>query len=151
MTGKNLKLINDVITRWNSTYFMFSRICDVQIPLEAAVGVLHNPVEILTVAEWSVLKQCCVLLKPFEEVTRELSAEKSVCVSKIIPLIESLKQFLCGLQVDDETASSLKDCLIQGLRTRFHRVEFNAILAKATYLDPRFKKKVLAPKTQLLK
>lgn len=26
-SGKKLKLINDLITRWNSTYFMFRRIC----------------------------------------------------------------------------------------------------------------------------
>jgi len=40
-----LKLKNDVVTRWNSTFHMLQRLCEVQEPLEAALGVLHNPVE----------------------------------------------------------------------------------------------------------
>jgi len=51
-----LKLKNDVVTRWNSTYDMFQRICDVQEPVEAAIGVLHIPVATLSAEEWTVLE-----------------------------------------------------------------------------------------------
>ena len=37
-----LKLKNDVLARWNSAYEMFERITNVQEPLEATLGVLHN-------------------------------------------------------------------------------------------------------------
>ena len=34
-----VKLKNDVVTRWNSTYYMFRRIADVREPVEAAIAV----------------------------------------------------------------------------------------------------------------
>lgn len=39
-----LKLKMDVITRWNSIYHMFQRLCDLQEPVEAAIGILNGPV-----------------------------------------------------------------------------------------------------------
>lgn len=141
MNRNVLKLINDVVTRWNSTYNMFQRLCEVQVPLEATLGVLHNPVEILNESDWITLKSCCALLKPFEQVTKELSAEKNVCVSKIIPLIEGLKLFISGIEPSGDDALALKNSLLTGLQNRFSRLEYNSLLAKATFLDPRFKQK----------
>ena len=40
-----LKLINDVITRWNLTHAMLQRICNQQEYVEAAMGVLHPDLE----------------------------------------------------------------------------------------------------------
>jgi len=42
-----VKLKNDVITRWNSTYDMFRRMSEVREPVEAALAV-----ESLTADEW---------------------------------------------------------------------------------------------------
>ncbi|XP_072389901.1 E3 SUMO-protein ligase ZBED1-like [Diabrotica undecimpunctata] len=141
MIGKSLKLIIDVVTRWNSTYLMFSRICELQAPLEATLGILHNPVENLLESEWILLGNYCKVLKPFERVTSELSAEKSVSVAKIIPLVTSLKEFLQGIRTECSSTSNIKEALIHGMNTRFNNIEFNSLVAKATYLDPRFKRK----------
>lgn len=51
-----LKLKNDVITRWNSTYFMFERLLKVREPLTATLGILNGQVECLTEIEWESLK-----------------------------------------------------------------------------------------------
>jgi hypothetical protein len=87
-----LKLRNDVVTRWNSTYLMLQCMCDVQELLEAATAALRNPVEPLTSHEWAVLKEVSAILYPFDEVTTELGAEQAMTVSKIILLS-------CGLML----------------------------------------------------
>ena len=61
-----------------------------QEPLEATLGVLHNPVENLSTEEWQTLPEICNVLKPFDLVTKEICAEKSVTVSKIIVLVNGL-------------------------------------------------------------
>lgn len=80
-----LKLIMDVLTRWNSTYHMFSRICAIQEPLEATIAVLHADIDGLTNEDWLTLKQFCIALEPFHQITEELSAEKNVSASKVRP------------------------------------------------------------------
>ena len=57
-----------------------------------------------SVYEWSILEELVEILQPLEEATRELSAEKTVSCSKVIPLLNAI---LCELRKhiydDDET------------------------------------------------
>jgi hypothetical protein len=85
--GGILKLKMDVPTRWNSTYYMFERVIKIKEPVEAALGMLHNPVPMLTADEWKIVKQINQILKPFEQMSRELSSEKYVSISKVIPMV----------------------------------------------------------------
>lgn len=70
---KPLKLKMDVVTRWNSTLDMIERICSLQEPLEASLGILHNPVENLSEDEWQTLPEIIKILKPFKQLTEEMS------------------------------------------------------------------------------
>ena len=137
-----LKLKNDVLTRWNSTYEMFERIANVQEPLEATLGVLHNPVENLSPEEWQTLPKICNVLKPFDLVTKEICAEKSVTASKIIVLVNGLLSACQRInqRLNSEIAKTVMATLISNINTRFENVENQPILARATFLDPRFKK-----------
>jgi hypothetical protein len=74
----------------DTAHVMCERICQVQDPLNAVIAVLMNPVESLTTDEWEVLQEIAVLLKPFDAVTTEISAENSVTMSKIILLSRGL-------------------------------------------------------------
>ena len=69
---------------------MCHRLCEVQEPLNATIAVLMNPVECLTTEEWQALKEITVVLKPFDAVTMEISAEMSVTASKVIMLARGL-------------------------------------------------------------
>ncbi|CAH0397162.1 unnamed protein product [Chilo suppressalis] len=73
---KPLKLKMDVMTRWNSTLDMIERIWLLQEPLEASLGILHNPVENLSESEWQTRPEIIKNLKPFKQLTEEMSSEK---------------------------------------------------------------------------
>jgi len=141
-----LKLKNDVITRLNSFYHMVSRLCEVQEPLDATIALLHNPVAALSADEWVALKEVAVVLKPFDCVTTEVSAEMSVNASKIIMLSRGLMSACrkTESQLSTGVAKTLMTHLTDGLRQRFGNVETKPLFARATLLDPTFKKKAFA-------
>lgn len=138
-----LKLKNDVPTRWNSTYYMFQRIILLEEPLTVAVGLLRNPLPLLSEEEWIVLKEICQILQPFEQMTSEMSAEKSVTVSKIVVVVNGLYSVLKRFEKEltTDTAKLLITDIISSISRRFANFETNSVLAKATFLDPRFKRK----------
>jgi len=137
-----VKVKNDVVTRWNSTYDMFRRMCEIQEPLDAAIAVLQKPVESLTSDEWNTARELCKVLKPFDSLTREMSSDQAVTVSKVIVVVEGLKAACHKLQptLMTQVAKELVDVLIQELNKRFGTCDMNPTLARATLLDPRFKK-----------
>ena len=82
------------------------------------------------------LKKAMDVLQPFETATTEMSAEKYVSVSKIIPLARSLQRITVGSVV----SPGIKNELVSQMRNRFVNMEGNVLLTKSTLLDPRFKK-----------
>lgn len=143
MGKPKLKLINSTPTRWNSTLKMIERLIEIQDVLEATVAILHKPVELFTFEEWQVLKELCNILRPFNEITIEMSAEKFTTVSKLIVLIRGLQSFLSKKKSENNIIiiSTLLERFINNVTKRFHRLEYNEILAISTFLDPRFKSK----------
>ena len=75
-----LKILQDVPTRWNSTYYMVERLihlCEFNrdYASSSASGSLTQP----SANQWQLLEAAKQLLAPFEEITRELSrADASV-------------------------------------------------------------------------
>ncbi|KAJ8937950.1 hypothetical protein NQ318_013207 [Aromia moschata] len=93
-----LKLKMDVATRWNSTFYMFERLLKLQESVTVTIGLLHNPVELLTEEEWNSLSEMCNVLKPFEQITIELSSEKAVTLSKLIVIMKGLKSAISKIK-----------------------------------------------------
>ncbi|XP_025411120.1 zinc finger BED domain-containing protein 1-like [Sipha flava] len=84
-----LKLIQDVCTRWNSTYDMFQRCIDNKEPLMSTIAIIGN-MDNLVHADFELIKHYCAIFKPFKEVTIELSSEKGISISKVLILIKAL-------------------------------------------------------------
>ncbi|KAE9522314.1 hypothetical protein AGLY_017289 [Aphis glycines] len=117
--GKYLKPILDVSTRWNSSFYMIERFSTLAAIYLSQVLLEFNGTDIpemVSVSELNRLKEMCALLRPFEQLTRELSTEKTVMSSKVIPLIR-----------------------IEELDFRCGAYEQGPILPICTILDPRFK------------
>lgn len=86
--------------------------------------------------EFSVIHLTVEALRPFEEVTREVSEEKYVSLSKVIPLVSLLRA--AAATEHQGTGSSLSAELALQTQRRFRGIEACHSLAASTFLDIRF-------------
>ena len=77
------------------------------------------------------------VLKPFEATTKEISADKHVSISKVIPLAKSLQRLTGAITEKDTPLVSNPS---YKMRRRFTNIESARMLAMSTLLDPRMKK-----------
>lgn len=89
--GTVLHLLQDVVTRWSSTFHMLERFLE----LSDIVGqvILNFPsLTMLTGAELATARIISSILRPFAKATKEMSAEHSTTISKVIPMVHILRQ-----------------------------------------------------------
>lgn len=137
-----LMLIQDVVTRWNSTYEMFQRIQNLKVPL-SSVLVECNYNVYLTNDDWHIISKPCEVLKYFKEITVEISSEKSVSISKSVVFSRALLKHCTYLDTqfyDSQQLTDMISTLTRQVEQRFGSIEKIQIYAEATILDPRFKK-----------
>ncbi|XP_060846118.1 E3 SUMO-protein ligase ZBED1-like [Rhopalosiphum padi] len=138
-----LKLKQDCVTRWNSTFDMLKRIICKKDAVISTLALLQSSIDTLTPEEWDIVDKAILILQIFNEVTIEVSSEKTVSLSKKIVLVSSTTATV-NTYVDDislphavhQMAVSLKN----ELQKRFKDIEETEIVAQASILDPRFKK-----------
>lgn len=82
-----LKLKQDVRTRWNSTLIMLERLVKLKEPLTVVMISVKEAPSNLTPEEWTIIEDIIPLLRPFNSLTVELSAEQYPTISKVIPLL----------------------------------------------------------------
>lgn len=131
------KLITDVDTRWNSIYYMLERFEEQYEVITTTLCLLGKHQMCLSSDELETVKNAVQVLEPFEEATREMSAEKFTTLSKIIPLIRALQD--CSVS-RKSSIFSLCDELQKQFAKKFTGMEANFHIAAGTLLDPRFKK-----------
>lgn len=87
-----------------------------------------------------LLEKTLNLLKPFEAITKEMSAKCSL-VSEVIPMVATLNLYLAKEREGSEFAGvgKMKETILQDLNNRFGSVTNNKNYYLATVLDPRFK------------
>lgn len=95
--------------------------------------------EMVTARELNCLKEICSILQPMEVLTRELSVEKYVMSSKIIPLIFCIESQIEKLPSTSDMARKLKIKLLEEITYRCGKIEQTNLLPICTLLDPRFK------------
>lgn len=138
-----LKLIQDVSTRWNSTYDMFQRCINIKEPLISTIAVLGN-IENLSQDDFDVMQHYCDIFKPFKEITTELSSEKSVSISKVLILTNVLLSHI-KVKFNDiklpEIIHTMLSKMVTKAEKKFRGIEDQPVLTETTLLDPRFKKK----------
>ena len=86
------KLVQDVSTRWNSTYFLLERLCE-QKKAVASYCVDTANMPVLDANKWNLIAKLTTLLKVFHTTTVRLS-ERSSTASEIIPQIKFLQLFV---------------------------------------------------------
>ncbi|XP_064841734.1 zinc finger BED domain-containing protein 4-like [Oncorhynchus masou masou] len=135
------KLIQEVDSRWNSSFSMLERVFDQRESVAAALSTLDTDIIPLGSADYEVIHQCLGVLGSFNQVTAELASEKRVSASKVIPLVRMLKITLEKKHgaIIHSTATQLASNLKRELKTSCSMVETEPILALSALLDPRFK------------
>lgn len=72
------KLLQDISTRWNSTFYMLEHFRELETPIRGTLGLLDYAPIGLNLNEWVVIKKCLQVLQPFEEATRVVGGEQYV-------------------------------------------------------------------------
>ena len=86
------KLVQEVSTRWNSTYLMFERIVEQFEAITTALCLLGQNHLCLKNEDKEYISGCLKVLKQFLEATKNISGDKYVSISMIIPLVKLLQQ-----------------------------------------------------------
>ena len=108
-------LIQEVPTRWNSTFRMLERL--VQQKTAIARYALDVNIPVITANQWNLADKLAEKLRPVDELTRNASSDKS-SVAMILPSIAALVHSL-EKHEDDAGIQSTTDALVASLRRRF--------------------------------
>ena len=132
-----LKLIKEVPTRWNSTYFLLTRFMTL-CPLVNNV-LIHPEIMksqlIVGQDTLNIIHLAINAFEPIQQVSEEMSGEKYATISSVIPLSRLLKQEAKRLSATCVISAKILEYLNQ----YFNNTEESYRLAAATFLDPRFK------------
>ena len=98
-SGLRTKLVQDLVTRWNSTLAMLISVSESHSAIR--VVITGEPerkrkfqYELLTDSELSVVEDLIVLLDPFLEMTKLVSGSKYVTISVVLPAITRISECL---------------------------------------------------------
>lgn len=135
------KLIQEVPTRWNSSYYMFRRFVELKDAVKVTTALINANLSLLTEQEWQICSDLCTVLQPFEEITKALSGENYITGSEVIPLTRVLLASCKTIMKHNfsEPLKSVLKVLEKGICTRFENIEQSRTLSLCTFLDPRFR------------
>ncbi|XP_061905499.1 E3 SUMO-protein ligase ZBED1-like [Entelurus aequoreus] len=141
MGRPTLKLINEVATRWNSTYEMLSRLHDEKESVWVSLASLKTDLTPLTADEFNIVGETLIVLAPFHQATVELSEERRVSGSKVIPMMKMLYLALehSASTLQTQAAKHLHENLKRRVTDTASNLESLSVLTLATLLDPRYK------------
>ena len=147
---KQLGLVQDVVTRWNSAYYMAERVLSQQQPLCAALLELRKGDLMPSDGEFTTLESFVKVMQPLVQITEAIGAEKWVTISAVRPLLHKLLSgvFLVGEQ-DTQLERSMKVTMYTDLVTRYTS-ELQMMLNIASFLDPRFRALLFLPEEEKL-
>ena len=133
------KFIQDIKTRWNSQYYMLSRIHEQKNALISFCSEYSKPTYLET-SQWKILERLLKILQHFEDCTKFLSSRNAV-VSAIIPNMKVICHFFAKGEEKGLFAGlgSTLSAWQASTKCRFNLYFNDKNLIVATYLDPRFK------------
>ncbi|XP_026680874.1 zinc finger BED domain-containing protein 6-like [Diaphorina citri] len=140
--GDVLVLIQSVSTRWNSTCDMIERFTKLASHVAKILLTRPGAPNMIPGTDLNTLREIITILAPFKEATNDITGESYPTAPLVIPLCNLILKKLeqQELTVTSPTATTFLFKLLDDGRRRFFDLEKNVCLARATLLDPRFKK-----------
>ncbi|XP_072400601.1 E3 SUMO-protein ligase ZBED1-like [Diabrotica undecimpunctata] len=134
------KLIQDMSTRWNSTYYMIQRFLELKNSVSDILIRHKTAPAMLTGLELNMVSSLLNILRPLEAATKEISVDKYCSSSKVIPLVHFMISKLKALSIDEPLVLDVQKLILKEISKRIGGIEQVSSLAISTILDPRFKK-----------
>ncbi len=125
--SKKKVLIKDVETRWNSTVLMIKRFADLKESLVLFQLSEEGSTFKITEEDFTLAEQVVHLLEPMYSATVELSVEKYVSGSKVIPMTKILMRFYAkeaGQHPRVTFKQSFTEVMLNSFTSRLDNVEF---------------------------
>ena len=97
----------------------------------------ENDIPQLTASQLEIARKMALVLSPIEEITQAIS-KQTATLSMVIPFVRVLLRSW-EKEDDDKGIQTMKNQMIQSLKSRFAGIEDNQLLSMATLTDPRFK------------
>ncbi|XP_078025235.1 E3 SUMO-protein ligase ZBED1-like [Epinephelus lanceolatus] len=158
MGTKENMLVQDVCTRWNSTYAMLSRLQEQRWPVTAT---LSDPAVTqrgkhyldLKTEQWSLIEELNQVLEPFNSATEFMSGQQYVTLSALPHIVQKIKKKLQNPDLESSSVKSFQAHVTERVTERWKDLtEFkpespNITLLPAA-LDPRFRKLKFLPADQ---
>lgn len=143
-------LIQDVDTRWNSTFYMLNRFVELKQAVLSTMALIDRDLPQITAEDWIIFEELIVVLRPFEELTRSMSGEKYLTASSIIVMTRCLKEAINITieKTNSETVSDIALLLKAGITERLKHIEQSRTLSLCTFMDPRFKMEAFEEQTE---
>lgn len=134
------KLQQENNTRWNSQFTMIDSILDLQNEVNAALVLMKRPDLVSSEEDLKILAGAREILKPFNDITKDLSSQFYPSLSKVIPSIRILLHNLAAITLTGynlDLEAFIKD-LTDNINIRFDQSlrKLTSTLV-TTYLDPR--------------
>ncbi|KAJ8892535.1 hypothetical protein PR048_005116 [Dryococelus australis] len=123
-----LKLIQDVETRWSTEYAMLDRLVSLREAVAAELSASN--VDSLLQLEWKLASGLVEVMKPFTDATKECCGNNYPTASMVIPTIHCL-EFGTGVP--------FARYLLKTFRSRFPMYKMDDVNVLCTMLDPRYK------------
>lgn len=130
------RLVQDVQTRWNSTYNMLVSLYEQKQVLGAYATLYDLPS--LTAQQWILINNIVDTLGPFADITKEVSNSQT-SASVILPMLKMLRLLLAREHEESLGIQTMRRDMLDSLNRRFVDVTSNKKLVLATILDPRYK------------
>ena len=131
--------MQDVETRWNSSYYMLEWLQRNKNPLSLALNAIDCQDLNLNGVEWRLCANLIDILAPVEQATLQGSHEGGFShAGLVIPIVQSLK---CNFKAKpgDLGVCAFKSGLYASISKRYINMYENEIYLCCTALDPRFK------------
>ena len=141
----NHRLLQDVVTSWNSTFLMFKRLLEQRWAIYAVLYDEHGTQSQykhlhLKEDQWNLMEQMVEVLEPLQIATTALCETQIVSCSLIYPVVNGLlKNHLLIGEDDLPVVKRFKEMVTQEIQNRFNvekAVEEQSVAIFAAILDP---------------
>ena len=141
------KLVQDVPTRWNTSYDMMNSIllnknALISMSLDRENATIKN--NIPTETEFNLMEDLCKILEPLKDLTEFLSGFKYITSTILHPAIYTLTKYsLQAIDINDDNIKEMREELVDIIKKRFNYVlneNSNDLFIMSTFLDFNYRK-----------